>query len=227
MTKSSPIRPFYDEWARLYDSQPTPATKAERGVFMSFISLKLSDVILEIGCGTGRITIPLSKKCKKIIGVDFSDRMLALAEKKSAGHKNIELRKLDVRRKLPFKNATFDKVVCPLAINHIENLDLFFGEIHRVLKRNGRFIFDDVNPDGDNAELRNPDLLAARISMQNGLLFAHSITDLVHSLHRVNFEIEKIKFTRYDKTIKHFYTLVAYQRNKGLTFGLIVKARKS
>ena len=175
MTRVSPIRPFYDEWAESYDGQPTPATKAERGVFMIFVSPKKTDIILEIGCGTGRLTIPLSKKCKKIIGVDFSDQMLAIAKKKSVGYHNIELRKLNARKKLPFKNESFDRVICPLAINHIENLISFFGEIHRVLKHDGLFVFDDVNPDGDYAELRQPDLLAKRLLTQDGLLYAHSI----------------------------------------------------
>ncbi len=226
MIKTSPIKPFYDEWAKVYDTEPTPATEAERGDFIKFVSPKNTDVILEIGCGTGRLTIPLSKKCKKIIGIDFSDQMLATAKKKSLGCPNVEFRKLDARRKLPFNNVSFDKVICPLVINHIKNLDPIFEEIHRVLRHGGLFVFDDVNPDGDNAELRRPDTLAQGLMVQDGLLFAHSFDDHVHSLHRANFEIEKIKFTRYDKTIESFYTKDAYQRNKGLTFGLIVKARK-
>src|SRR5579864_3819928 len=129
MTKNSPIRPFYDEWAKLYDEQPTPATEAERGTFLSFVSPKKTDVILEIGCGTGRLTIPVSKKCSKIVGIDFSDRMLEIAKKKSIVLNNIEFRKLDVRKALPFRNASFDKVICPLAINHISNPLPFFKEI--------------------------------------------------------------------------------------------------
>ena len=94
--------------------------------------------------------------------------MLAIAKKKSLGRRNIEFRNLDVRKKLPFRNASFDKVVCPLVINHIEKLIPFFREIHRVLKRDGVFVFDDVNPDGDYAELRHPDLLARRLLSEDG-----------------------------------------------------------
>jgi len=227
MTKHSPIRPFYDEWARLYDAQPTPATAAERGIFLSFVSAKRTDVILEIGCGTGRITIPLAKKCKQLIGVDFSEKMLAIARKKSAGLDNIEFRRLDASKRLPFKNASFHKVVCPLAINHIYGIISLFEEVHRVLKSKGIFVFDNVNPDEDFAELSHPDLLAQRLLVQDGLLYEHTIDDTVHSLHRANFEIEKIKFTRYDKTIERFYTKNGYRRNRGHTFGLIVKARKN
>ena len=74
MTKISPIRPFYDEWARLYDAEPTPATEAERGEFIRFVAPKKTDVILEIGCGTGRLTIPLSKRCRKIVGLISQNR---------------------------------------------------------------------------------------------------------------------------------------------------------
>jgi|SRR5579872_6854236 len=107
MTKISPIRLFYDEWASLYDAEPTPATEAERDIFIRFVSPKKTDVILEIGCGTGRLTIPVSKKCSKITGIDFSEKMLAIAKKKSAGHDNIELRKLDARKKTSFRECVF------------------------------------------------------------------------------------------------------------------------
>ena len=144
LTKISPIRPLYDERASLYDGQPRPATEAERADFKSFVSTKKTDVILDIGCGTGRLTIPISKRCKKIVGVDFSDKTLAIAREKSTGLNNIEFRKHDVTKKLPFKNASFEKVICLLAINHISNVLSFFKEIQRVLKIGGLFVFDDV-----------------------------------------------------------------------------------
>jgi SAM-dependent methyltransferase len=40
--------------------------------------------VLELGCGTGRVLIPLAGKCSRILGVDVSEAMLALCRRKLA-----------------------------------------------------------------------------------------------------------------------------------------------
>jgi ubiquinone/menaquinone biosynthesis C-methylase UbiE len=61
--------------------------------------------------------------------------MLDVVKKKSQMYSNLGYRNVDVTNGLSFKNSIFDKVIARLVINHIERLDLFFSEVHRVLKR--------------------------------------------------------------------------------------------
>ena len=41
--------------------------------------------VLDLGCGTGNHVIPLARRCYKVVGVDYSEAMLAHARKKAAG----------------------------------------------------------------------------------------------------------------------------------------------
>ncbi len=61
---------------------------------ISFI--KPDDVVLDIGCGNGFSTAIFSKKCKKIIGIDFSEAMISRAKKENS-RKNISYQQADVR----------------------------------------------------------------------------------------------------------------------------------
>ncbi len=52
----------------------------EEKVFESIVNVKKDDIILELGCGSGRWTFFLSDKCKSIVAVDFSEDMIKIAE---------------------------------------------------------------------------------------------------------------------------------------------------
>lgn len=217
----------YQIWARRYDNDAgvNPAIVAERNRLIRFLLPKETDVILEIGCGTGRLTIPISKRCTKIVGVDFSEKMLKVAREKSKKCENIEYRKIDARKGLPFKDRYFDKVIGPLVINHIENPNGLFKEVHRVLKNRGLFVFDNVNPDGYVfPAYRDPIFQLSQRGKK--IFFHHTVDSFVNGLHKTGFELERIKFTRIDETIKQTLTKATFQKNKGRTFGVIICAKK-
>lgn len=97
-----------------------------------------SGSILDIGCGNCRNLLPFYKKNFRCYGVDLSENMIKEA-KKYITKKNmkINLRKADIA-KLPFKNKTFDYVIAFSVLHHLKNPENGIGEIHRVLKTNGK-----------------------------------------------------------------------------------------
>jgi Methylase involved in ubiquinone/menaquinone biosynthesis len=101
--------------------------------------------ILDIGCGTGRTTIPLYKQGMKVIGIDLSKEMIGFAKKK---YPEIDYRIMDACD-LKFENESFD-----YALFSFNGLDCIYPkskrllslrEINRVLKKNGVFIFSSHN----------------------------------------------------------------------------------
>jgi ubiquinone/menaquinone biosynthesis C-methylase UbiE len=105
------------------------------------------DDVLDIGCGTGRFTVPLAGRAKTVSGLDMSPMMLAEARKKLAdGGLEADLREGDMA-KLPFDDASFDVVVSMLALMHIPRQDRqqVFHEVARVLRPGGRLLIGVKN----------------------------------------------------------------------------------
>ncbi|MEK6699562.1 MAG: class I SAM-dependent methyltransferase [Nitrospirota bacterium] len=89
----------------------------------------------EIGAGTGRFAAPLGIA----MGIEPSPAMAELA-----GKRGIEVVKA-VAEKLPFKDNEFDFALMVTTICFLDDLDLAFGEVRRVLKPGGSFIIGFVD----------------------------------------------------------------------------------
>jgi ubiquinone/menaquinone biosynthesis C-methylase UbiE len=100
--------------------------------------------VLDIGCNTGIMLLPLLKKGVDIVGVDISKKDIVRAKKKlhRAGFSATKARVADAK-KLPFKAATFDIVLLSDILEHADNPKLVAKEAVRVLKSRG-FIYVSV-----------------------------------------------------------------------------------
>lgn len=83
-----------------------------------------SDMLLEAGCGTGRMTGALADRCRTHVAVDFSlQSLLACKEKLSArGIGNTELLQADVCA-LPFRDGAFDRLVSCQVLEHVPTVE--------------------------------------------------------------------------------------------------------
>jgi len=102
--------------------------------------------ILDLGCGTGNITIPFSKKGYKMTGVDISAKMLMQAEQKARAE-NVDLLLLceDITQ-LDLGDEKFDGALATFdTINYItepQDLLQMLKNLHQILEDNGIFVFD-------------------------------------------------------------------------------------
>lgn len=102
-------------------------------------NIKFSGKCLDLCTGTGDIAELLQKKGCDVTGLDFSDKMLEIAQKK---HPQINFTEGDCTD-LPFEDNCFDAVTISFGLRNIENYDKALDEIYRVLKPDGIFFHLD------------------------------------------------------------------------------------
>ena len=105
-----------------------------------------ADSILEIGCGQG-VGARILYDCfspRKYVGVDLDARMISRARKKGQGLANAEFLQGDASS-LAFDDESFDLVVDFGIIHHIPNWRDALAEVHRTLKTNGEFLFEELS----------------------------------------------------------------------------------
>ena len=113
--------------------------------------VKPGDKVLDVGCGTGSLTLTAKTFAGKngaVYGIDASPEMIDVAKKKAKQAGVDVIFNVELIEKLPFPDATFDVVVSRLVIHHLPD-DLKrqgFAEIFRVLKPGGHLLVADFKP---------------------------------------------------------------------------------
>jgi malonyl-CoA O-methyltransferase len=193
-------RAGYDRWAEIYDSEQNPLISLEEPV----VDRLLGDVagldVVDVGCGTGRHALRLAGRGARVVGVDFSDGMLARARDKVGG--DVEWVEHDLTRlPLPLGAASFDRVVCALVVDHIAELTGFFAELARLCRRDGRIVVTVMHPammlKGTQARFVDPD--TGRETRPES--HANLISDYVNAAVRSGARIVEIGESSVDETL--------------------------
>ena len=166
-SRSRPSRPQghtgWDEYAPFYDWE-NARTLGRRDVgFWRRVAAKADGPVLELGSGTGRVTVPLARVGIDIIGIDRSAPMLQRARRyarevrrsdRGAKMAGVRIVRGDIRA-LPFRNRSFSAVIAPYGVlqslTRSRDLTAALKSIARVLPRGGVFGLDLV-PDVRNWE---------------------------------------------------------------------------
>jgi ubiquinone biosynthesis O-methyltransferase len=119
---------------------------ARYNALVSMLDPKPSDMIFDVGCGSGMDLIPLSKKCLKCIGIDFSEGMIHGAKEVLLGSNvnNVEVEFGDATN-LRFQDGQFDKVFASEVLEHIPDYQKAVNEMARVLKTGGSLVVTTPN----------------------------------------------------------------------------------
>ena len=144
-------------WAPYYDLAVNITTLGQaprlRKITVDQALIHPGDSVLDVGCGTGGVTLPAKIRAKQgnVYGIDPSPEMIAVARKKAA-HKGLEIDfRVGVIEALPFPDSSLDVVTSSLMMHHLpEDLKVRgLAEIYRVLKPGGRLLIADfLRPTG-------------------------------------------------------------------------------
>jgi len=136
------FRSGYDRWSQTYDNPGNPLIHLEQTVVWSIFETITPGMALDAACGTGRHARRLAELGNQVVGVDGSPEML---EKARASLPHAVFHEGDLTS-LPLEPASFDLVVCSLALEHVADLDIGIAELSRVLRPGGRMVLSDLHP---------------------------------------------------------------------------------
>ncbi|UWZ83257.1 class I SAM-dependent methyltransferase [Occallatibacter riparius] len=106
------------------------------GGVVEWLDAKPGERILDLGCGDGQLTAQLAAIGTNITGVDSSAAMVEAAKSRGIAAEQ------GSAEQLPFPANQFDAVFSNAALHWVRGQDEMMAEVHRVLKRGGRFVVE-------------------------------------------------------------------------------------
>jgi 2-polyprenyl-6-hydroxyphenyl methylase/3-demethylubiquinone-9 3-methyltransferase len=159
MNKES-VKIFYEtfDFEKMIDSQAPKLIQEFLDGEIEFISthIKQGNSILEIGCGYGRLLKILAKKSEKLVGIDFSRRMVELSKQNLKDEKNVKIELMEAD-KLEFSDNSFDYVVClDNSFGNMPKIELgVLKEMKRVCKNQGEIIISVFSENAKEVQKEN------------------------------------------------------------------------
>jgi ubiquinone/menaquinone biosynthesis C-methylase UbiE len=135
----------WDEYAPFYDWENAQTVGRRDVAFWRRLALAVGGRVLELGCGTGRVALPIARAGRALVGIDRSEPMLARARRRVARSglkRKLKLVRGDIRH-LPFPDRSFSLVIAPYGILQSllveRDLKQTLDTVTRVLARRGLF----------------------------------------------------------------------------------------
>jgi len=190
-----------EAYAAVIETKPHNAYY-ERPATLSLLPADLEGKsVLDAGCGPGVYSEWLIKRRAKVVGIDASPKMLALARQRLGAA--ADLRRANLNEPLGFlESESFDIVLSPLVLDYIEDWRSLFREFYRVLRPGGHFVFSIHHPFFDYQYYKTGNYFATetvgvewkgfgdvRVHMPS---YRRPLEEVVNPLAEAGFRLEKI-----------------------------------
>lgn len=143
---------WFGDWANEYDSTLGKVRRHHKllDCVVRASKVRKGDNVLDIGCGTGLLTLKFLKKTDCIVtGFDSSAAMLDIFNNKvaSLNLKDKAVSRLGDAAELPFGKNTFDIVASTVTLHHLKDKLRPLKKIGHILKPGGRLLIGDIDVD--------------------------------------------------------------------------------
>lgn len=144
---------FYEKEAQSYDEKRSSSAagkfiwETERRIILDLCGNIYEKKVLDLGAGTGRFSMELAKNGANIVSYDPAKAMIKVVNEKSYKENVIE-RISFVQgdgKKLPFKDYSFDGIICMYVLSHLSAYKDVLREMKRVIKPDGFIIANFPN----------------------------------------------------------------------------------
>lgn len=138
---------FWNDLAERYARQPVANPGAfERKIEITRARMKPTDVVLDVGCGTGSLALRLAPSAATIHGLDISSEMLRIAKGKAeaaaVGNVSFHVGSLDACEL--FEPESLDGVCAYSLLHLVADLPAVLARVHRLLRPGGFFVSSTV-----------------------------------------------------------------------------------
>jgi ubiquinone/menaquinone biosynthesis C-methylase UbiE len=183
----------YDRWSQVYDVDANATRDLDALVLRARSSEFKGLDVLELGCGTGKNTEWLALYARQILALDFSEGMLERARTRLSEVARVSFLLHDLRQQWPVEEASRDRVVSNLVLEHIEDLRSIFVQALRVLRPGGSFLLSELHPfrqlQGAGANFKRPE--DARVEAVRA--FLHDVSEYVSAGLAAGFELRTLE----------------------------------
>lgn len=173
-------------------------------------NIKGGQTVLDIGCGTGALTLRAAVKGAKVKGIDVNPYMLEIAQKRASEaklEKNIEFCEMGVAELGNEKPSSYDVVMSGLCFSELSEDELIYTlkETNRVLKPGGLLlVVDEVKPDSAlkkiiNWTIRTPLVIIAYLLTQTT---THPVRSLQEKIKKSGLLIESMRLNKMENLVE-------------------------
>lgn len=204
-------RSAYNRWSGTYDADPNPHTALEEEHVVDMVAPAPGEYILDAACGTGRYCRLFKKRGAQVVGIDFSEGMLRVAQQELL---TIPFLCVDLTGILPLREACFDKVNCAQALKHIPDLTTPLTEFARVVKPSGTITFSVTHPEMDWDGYEMSRALSFNLTAESDI-YHHRFWQYLEAIDQVGLRLSAFRQVPVGDKIRKYLTAESYQKVKG------------
>jgi ubiquinone/menaquinone biosynthesis C-methylase UbiE len=170
------IRAAWDALAAFWDEQMEAGRTWQRTLIQpaveQLLALEPGEAVLEIACGNGEFSRRMAELGGRVLATDFSEPMLERARARGGG---VAYRLADATNEQTLlalgESASFDAVVCNMAIMDMAEIEPMVAASARLLKRGSRFVFSTLHPAFNSVATR----LVEQSENESGVVRTYSV----------------------------------------------------